>query len=103
MQESWQHLKAVNPIERDCGYPCRMAASDSNAILPVQVGTAIAILATVITGLIGFMGPILPGDLADSSSGVQVWWFGVGLFASLSGVLGLVFLKRRARKTGAHS
>ncbi len=70
-----------------------MADSDSNAIAPVRMGTAIAILATVITG---FIGPISPSDLGSG----EVWWFGAGLFASLSGVVGLVFLHRRARKLG---
>jgi hypothetical protein len=74
-----------------------MAASDSNAILPVRVGTAIAIVATVVAG---FIGPISPSDLGSNVSGVNVWWFGAGLFASLSGIIGSVFLQRRGRKLG---
>jgi hypothetical protein len=46
--------------------------NDETAILPVQIGTGIAI---VVTG---------------------IWWFGVGLIASLSGIFGLVFLHWRA-------
>lgn len=95
MLESCHYLKAMKPIGRAGGYPCHMAASDSNAILPVQIGTAIAIVATVITG---FMGPVSPNELAGGSSVTQVWWFGAGLFASLSGVIGIVFLHRRARR-----
>ena len=81
-----------------------MAASDSNAILPVRIGTAIAIIATVI---LGFIGPILPSDVTQASSqgslgspGTDVWWFGVGLVASISGILGLLFLHRRASRLG---
>ena len=81
-----------------------MAASDSNAILPVRIGTAIAIIATVI---LGFIGPILPSDVTQTSSqgslgspGTDVWWFGVGLVASISGILGLLFLHRRASRLG---
>ena len=92
------------PIHRACGYSCGMAASDSNAILPVRIGTAIAIIATVI---LGFIGPILPSDVTQTSSqgslgspGTDVWWFGVGLVASISGILGLLFLHRRASSLG---
>ena len=67
-----------------------MAASDSNAILPVRIGTGLAILATVIAGVIG---PISPSELTNS----EVWWFGAALIASISGGLGLLFLQRRAR------
>ncbi len=81
-----------------------MAASDSNAILPVRIGTAIAIIATVI---LGFIGPIFPSDVAQASSQgsqvTEVWWFGVGLVASVSGILGLLFLHRRARRLGLGS
>jgi len=88
-------------IQRACGYSCRMAASDSNAILPVRIGTAIAIIATVI---LGFIGPLLPGEVTQSSSqgsfGIDVWWFGVGLVASISGIVGLLFLHRRASRLG---
>jgi hypothetical protein len=95
------------PIQRACGYSCGMAASDSNAILPVRIGTAIAIIATVI---LGFIGPILPSDVTQAlsqgspgspgSPSIDVWWFGVGLVASISGILGLVFLHRRASRLG---
>jgi len=78
-----------------------MAASDSNAILPVRIGTAIAIIATVI---LGFIGPILPSDVlqgsTQGSSGINVWWFGVGLVASVTGIVGLLFLHRRASRLG---
>lgn len=72
-----------------------MAASDSNAILPVRIGTAIAIIATVI---IGFIEPVFPQDVTQGASGTNVWWFGVGLVASLSGIFGLLFLHRRAAR-----
>ena len=89
------------PNQRACGYSCGMAASDSNAILPVRIGTTIAIIATVI---LGFIGPILPSDVTQNSSqgspGTDVWWFGVGLVASISGILGLLFLHRRASRLG---
>ena len=65
--------------------------SDSNAILPVRIGTAIAILATVVAGFVGSLTP-------SSAGGSPVWWFGAGIIASASGLLGLVFLHRRARK-----
>ena len=67
-----------------------MAASDSNAILPVRIGTGLAIVAMVIAGVIG---PISPSELTNS----EVWWFGAALIASISGGLGLLFLQRRAR------
>jgi hypothetical protein len=67
-----------------------MAASDSNAILPVRIGTGLAILATVIAGVIG---PISPSELING----EVWWFGAAMVASVSGGLGLLFLQRRAR------
>ncbi len=70
-----------------------MAASDTNAILPVRIGTGLGILATVIAG---FIGPISPSSLVSG----EVWWFGVGFFASVSGVIGLMFLHRRARRLG---
>lgn len=77
-----------------------MAASDSNAILPVRIGTAIAIIATTI---IAFIEPIFPADMTGSSSSTTVWWFGVGLIASVSGVVGLLFLQRRNRRLGLSS
>lgn len=87
------------PIHRACGYSCHMSASDSNAILPVRIGTAVAIVATVI---LGFIGPIFASDVTQGSSsgapGPDVWWFGVGLVASITGILGLLFLHRRARR-----
>ncbi|MDE1046627.1 MAG: hypothetical protein OR995_04165 [Candidatus Nanopelagicales bacterium] len=67
-----------------------MAASDSNAILPVRIGTGLAILATVIAGVIG---PMSPNELING----EVWWFGAAMVASVSGGLGLLFLQRRAR------
>jgi hypothetical protein len=75
-----------------------MAASDSNAILPVRIGTAIAIIATTV---IAFIEPIFPTEVTGNSTGTAVWWFGVGLIASVSGVLGLVFLRHRARRLGS--
>ena len=81
-----------------------MAASDSNAILPVRMGTAIAIIATVI---LGFTEPIFPSDVTLGSSqgspGTDVWWFGVALVASVSGIIGLFFLHRRAKRLGLSS
>ena len=67
-----------------------MTASDSNAILPVRIGTGLAIVAMVIAGVIG---PISPSELTNG----EVWWFGAALIASVSGGLGLLFLQRRAR------
>ena len=67
-----------------------MTASDSNAILPVRIGTGLAIVAMVIAGVIG---PISPSELTNG----EVWWFGTALIASVSGGLGLLFLQRRAR------
>lgn len=72
-----------------------MAASDSNAILPVRIGTVIAIVSTVV---IAFFEPISPAEITGSSSSPTVWWFGVGLIASVTGVLGLLFLHNRARR-----
>ena len=66
-----------------------MAASDLNAILPVRIGTGLAIVATVIAGVTG---PISPSELTNG----EVWWFGAALIASVSGGLGLLFLQRRA-------
>ena len=60
--------------------------NDESAILPVRIGTAIAIISTIV---LGFTQPLLPSD----SDGV--WWCGVGLIASLSGVIGLFFLHWR--------
>ena len=108
MRESFTHLKATIPIHLAGGYSYPMAASDSNAILPIRIGTAVAIIATVI---LGFIGPIFPGDLAQGSlagaqagaPGIEVWWFGVGLVASISGILGLIFLHRRAGRLGLKS
>jgi hypothetical protein len=77
-----------------------MAASDFNAILPVRIGTVIAIISTAV---IAFIEPISPAGIAGSSSGITVWWFGVGLIASVTGVLGLAFLHRRNRRIGLGS
>jgi hypothetical protein len=77
-----------------------MAASDSNAILPVRIGTALAIIATTV---VAFIEPIFPTDVTGSSTGASVWWFGVGLIASASGVVGLLFLQRRTRRIGLSS
>ncbi|MGB4324926.1 MAG: hypothetical protein WBJ33_06670 [Candidatus Nanopelagicales bacterium] len=73
------------------------ASNDATAILPVRIGTAIALICTVIIGFTAVLNstPLGPDQARDSG---QVWWFGVGLFASLSGILGLVFLHWRARK-----
>lgn len=62
-------------------------SNDETAILPVRIGTAIAIVATI--GL-ALTQPLLPSEVTG------VWWFGVGLIASASGVIGLVFLHWRA-------
>gem|GEM_PF-296473 len=100
MRASYPESKAIKTIGCACVYPYRMAASDSNAILPVRIGTAIAILATAIAG---FTGPISPGELVGGSTGPQVWWFGAGICASLMGIVGLVFLRRRARQREINS
>lgn len=63
--------------------------NDESAILPVRIGTAVAIIATLAAALTQ---PISPSDVDG------VWWFGAGLVASISGVLGLVFLHRRAQR-----
>ncbi|MCF8531234.1 MAG: hypothetical protein K9G69_08100 [Candidatus Nanopelagicales bacterium] len=63
--------------------------NDESAILPVRIGTAVAIIATLVAALTQ---PISPADVDG------VWWFGAGLVASISGVLGLVFLHRRAQR-----
>jgi hypothetical protein len=88
------------PIRPICRYSFRMAASDSNAILPVRIGTVIAIISTAV---IAFIEPISPAGITGSSSGITVWWFGVGLIASVSGILGLIFLERRSRRLGLSS
>jgi hypothetical protein len=67
-------------------------SNDATAILPVRIGTAIAIIFTLVNV---FTNPLNPNQAFNSG---EVWWFGVGLFASLSGILGLVFLHWRARK-----
>jgi hypothetical protein len=69
-------------------------SNDDTAILPVRVGTVIAIALTIFTA---FTQPISP-------SGVDgVWWFGAALIASLSGVLGLVFLQWRKKRITQYS
>jgi Na+/melibiose symporter-like transporter len=60
--------------------------NDESAILPVRIGTTIAIIATIV---LGFTQPLLPSE----SEGV--WWFGVGVIASVSGIIGLFFLHWR--------
>jgi hypothetical protein len=61
--------------------------NDETAILPARIGTGIAIVITIV---LAFTQPLLPTDLSG------IWWFGVGLIASLSGIFGLVFLHWRA-------
>ena len=63
--------------------------SDSTAILPVRVGTGIAVVSLIYCSVTQ---PISPSDAEG------VWWFGVALIASISGVLGLVFLEWRKNR-----
>ena len=88
------------PIEPVGRYSFHMAASDSNAILPVRIGTVIAIISTTV---VAFIEPISPAAITENSSGITVWWFGVGMIASVTGVLGLAFLHRRNRRIGLGS
>jgi hypothetical protein len=60
-------------------------------------------MAIISTTVIAFVAPISPAGLTGSSSGITVWWFGVGLIASVTGVLGLAFLHRRNRRIGLGS
>lgn len=66
----------------------QMSASDQTAIPAVLVGTAAWLVALVVVGL--SIGATVPEE--------GVWWWGVCLVGSASGLIGLVFLRwRRAR------
>ena len=62
--------------------------SDRTAIPAALVGTGVWIIALIAVTFI--IGPQIPDD--------GVWWWGVCLIGTISGVIGLVFLRwRRAR------
>lgn len=63
--------------------------NDSTAILPVRIGTGIAIVSLIYCALTQ---PISPSEVDG------VWWFGAALIASISGVLGLFFLQWRKKR-----
>lgn len=66
----------------------RMSESDQTAIPAVLIGTGAWLIALVVV--------ILTVGVAAPASGV--WWFGVCLVGSASGLIGLVFLRwRRSR------
>jgi hypothetical protein len=63
-------------------------SSDQTALIPVGIGTAIWLIALLGVSLVSGATP--PPD--------GVWWWGVCLIGTLSGVIGLVFLNwRRSR------
>lgn len=72
----------------------RLSESDTDAILPVSIGTviwAIALVALVLAR----------GTLAENGTS---WWIAVAAIGLLSGLIGLVFLrwrKGRARRSAA--
>jgi hypothetical protein len=71
-----------------------MTSSDVDALLPVSIGTAAWIVALVVL--------LLRRDaLAESGS---TWWIGVAAVGTVSGLLGLVFLRwRRGRRRATGS
>lgn len=69
----------------------RLSESDTDAILPVSIGTAI--WASALIGLV-----LARGTLAENGT---TWWIAVASIGLLSGLIGLVFLrwrKGRARR-----
>ena len=69
----------------------RLAKSDEDALLPVSIGTGIWLV--VLVALI-----LRKPSLDDSGTG---WWIAVALVGFVSGALGLVFLRWRARRKAA--
>lgn len=70
----------------------RLSESDTDAILPVSIGTAVWAIALV--GLV-----LARGTLAENGT---TWWIAVAAIGLLSGLIGLVFLrwrKGRARRS----
>lgn len=68
--------------------------SDTDAILPVSIGTGIWIVALVVLVL-------MRATLDENGTS---WWIGVAAVGTVSGLLGLVFLrwrKGRAKRRGA--
>ena len=69
----------------------RLSESDTDAILPVSIGTAV--WAIVLVGLL-----VARSTLAENGT---TWWIAVAAIGLLSGLIGLVFLrwrKGRARR-----
>jgi hypothetical protein len=67
----------------------RLARSDSDAVLPVSIGTVVWIVALI--ALI-----LLRSRLEESGRG---WWLGVAVVGVVTGVGGVVFLRwRRGRR-----
>jgi hypothetical protein len=81
-------------VAKSSSEPSSRPSNDDTAILPVRIGTAIAIAFTIYTA---FTQPISP------TAATGVWWFGVSLIASISGVLGLIFLQWRKNRITRYS
>lgn len=75
--------------------PVNHMSQDESGFLPVAIGTVIAIVATIV---LGFTQPLAPGDVNVSEDPTGIWWFGVGLIASVSGIIGTIFLYWRAQR-----
>ncbi len=66
----------------------RRITNDESALLPVALGTAVWLIALVAVTLLGDIAPVEG----------QVWWFAVTVIGSLSGLIGLLFLRWRVRR-----
>lgn len=73
--------------------------SDSTAILPVRIGTGIALIALLYCAITQPISPNEVSEVSEVSEGTGgIWWFGVALIASISGVIGLFFLQWRKNR-----
>jgi cobalamin synthase len=63
----------------------RLRESDEDALLPVSIGTGAWLVALVVLVL-------MRSTLAENDA---TWWIGVAIVGTVSGLLGLVFLRWR--------
>ena len=71
----------------------RVRESDEDALLPVSIGTGVWLVALVVL-------VALRGTLAENGT---TWWIGVAIVGTVSGLLGLVFLRWRKGRASRRS
>ena len=72
------------------GSVSRLAQSDTDAILPVAIGTVV--WAVVLVGL------VIAKPTLDANG--TAWWIGAAAVGFASGAIGLLFLRWRTRRMG---